>query len=102
MSSDVISVTLTSPVGPNYTRTFNHPVSQLFTDRYTFPNPDVAVSGTLVPAILATDINSSGEDAIRLLFGTLVAEETNIPYFLSNISRIDLYTSGTFTGGYPY
>ncbi|MEK4058617.1 MULTISPECIES: hypothetical protein [Paenibacillus] len=102
VDSDVISVTFSSLVGPNYTRTFNNPGTQLFSSRYTFPNPDIATSGTLVPAILATDINGSGEDVIRLLFGTLAAQETNIPYFLSNINRIDLYTSGTFTGGYAY
>jgi hypothetical protein len=98
--TDIIRVDVTSPVGPNFTRSFCDPQTQLFTDRYAYsdltsPTPTL----TPVPATLSTTSAPVGsaavdDDAIRLFFGTLSASEKNIPYFTSNINRIDLYTSG--------
>ncbi|MNP10932.1 hypothetical protein D3C76_1030960 [compost metagenome] len=100
-TSDLIRVDFTSLVGPNYTRSFCNPQAQLFTDRNAYSDLD-AVSPTItnVPAILSTTSATVGssvtdDDAIRLFFGTTSTTEKNIPYFTSNISRIDLYTSGS-------
>ncbi|WP_437535789.1 hypothetical protein WME79_15165 [Sorangium sp. So ce726] len=107
--SSITMVVVHSPVGPNFTRTFCSPQSQLFTDRNYYPDLSNSAVYSEVPAILAAlskprDSGTlSSTDALRLFFGHLSTTERNIPYFTKEVDEIDVYTGETgCSGGYGY
>lgn len=91
---DISWVHVYSLSGENNSRWFSNPGTQLFANRSAYlPTGTVPVNASLSVNSGITGGTAGSDDGIRLYFGQQSVEEKNLPYAVSEITRIGLFTS---------
>lgn len=93
-TSSINWVYVYSSTGANNARWFSHPQTQLFAARSAYlPTGTFPVDASLSVNSGVTGGTLGSADGIRLFFGQQSVGEKNLPYAVSEISRIELFTS---------